>query len=70
MGTMAQRTISATVLRSTGIGAATCTALMIPAMLARMNGREEIEWQDPSWEVVGAQRTSRGGRLESGRDNR
>ncbi|GAB7326827.1 hypothetical protein MBLNU13_g10760t1 [Cladosporium sp. NU13] len=45
-------TILASTLRSTGVGALTGTALMIPAVYMRMYGREEIEWKDRSWRLL------------------
>jgi len=45
-------TILASTLRSTGIGALTGTALMVPAVYMRMYGREEIEWKDRSWRLL------------------
>jgi len=45
-------TMLASTLRSTGVGALTGTALMIPAVYMRMHGREEIEWKDRSWRLL------------------
>jgi hypothetical protein len=45
-------TILAATLRSTGFGALTGTALMVPAVYMRMKGREEIEWKDRSWRLL------------------
>jgi hypothetical protein len=45
-------TILAATLRSTGFGALTGTALMVPAVYMRMYGREEIEWKDRSWRLL------------------
>lgn len=39
-------------LRSTGVGAVTGTALLGVALVARMWGREQIEWQDRSWRLL------------------
>lgn len=45
-------TMLASTLRSTGVGALTGTALMIPGVYMRMYGREEIEWKDRSWRLL------------------
>jgi hypothetical protein len=45
-------TILASTLRSTGVGALTGTALMVPAVYMRMYGREEIDWKDRSWRLL------------------
>ena len=47
-----QRTLLATTLRSTGYGAIVSTGLMVPALIARMWNREEIEWKDRSWRLL------------------
>ncbi|KAK0261990.1 hypothetical protein LTR91_020982 [Friedmanniomyces endolithicus] len=44
--------ISASALRRTGAGALLGTVLMVPALMARMWGREEIEWRDRSWRLL------------------
>lgn len=49
---MRNETILATTLRSTGFGALTGTALMVPAVFMRMRGREDIEWKDRSWRLL------------------
>lgn len=49
---MRNETILATTLRSTGVGALTGTALMVPGIYMRMRGREEIEWKDRSWRLL------------------
>ena len=49
---LSTETILASTLRSTGIGALTGTALMIPGLYMRMRGREEIEWKDRSWRLL------------------
>ncbi|EME43761.1 hypothetical protein DOTSEDRAFT_71564 [Dothistroma septosporum NZE10] len=51
-GSTVQRALLATTLRSTGIGAVAFTALMVPGIVMRMNGREEIEWKDRSWRLM------------------
>jgi hypothetical protein len=42
-----------TLLRSTGRGAVIGTGLLGVALVRRMWGREEIEWQDRSWRLLG-----------------
>jgi len=44
--------LSVQILRSSGVGAAITTALMLVATPARMWGREEIEWEDRSWRLL------------------
>ncbi|KAK5708722.1 hypothetical protein LTR17_020432 [Elasticomyces elasticus] len=44
--------IIARILRTTGVGALIGTVLMVPALAARMWGREDIEWQDRSWRLL------------------
>ena len=39
-------------LRSIGIGAVIGTGLMVPGLVMRMWGREEIEWKDRSWRLL------------------
>ena len=41
-----------TTLRSTGVGAAIGTGLMLVAVPGRMWGRDEIEWHDRSWRLL------------------
>ncbi|TKA70557.1 hypothetical protein B0A55_06236 [Friedmanniomyces simplex] len=44
--------ITASALRTTGAGALIGTVLMVPALVARMWGREDIEWRDRSWRLL------------------
>ena len=41
-----------TLLRSTGTGATIATGVLAVGLLARMWGREEIEWKDRSWRLL------------------
>ena len=40
------------ILRSTGVGAAIGTGVSAVGLMARMWGREEIEWRDRSWRLL------------------
>ncbi|KAF2207715.1 hypothetical protein CERZMDRAFT_88373 [Cercospora zeae-maydis SCOH1-5] len=44
--------VSGTTLAITGRWALVTTALMIPATIGRMWGREDIEWRDRSWRLL------------------
>lgn len=44
--------LSAASLSTTGRWAIVTTALMVPATIGQMWGREEIEWQDRSWRLL------------------
>jgi len=39
-------------VRSSGVGAAVTTAIMLVGIPARMWGREDIEWRDRSWRLL------------------
>lgn len=41
-----------TILRSTGVGAVIGTGVLAVGLVARMWGREEIEWKDRSWRLL------------------
>ncbi len=41
-----------TILRSTGTGATIATGVLAVGLIARMWGREEIEWKDRSWRLL------------------
>ncbi|KAF4551311.1 Hypothetical protein D9617_14g077680 [Elsinoe fawcettii] len=43
---------SSLLLRRTGPAAIIGTAFMVPGLLMRMKGREEIEWQSRSWRLL------------------
>jgi len=45
-------TFTATVLKSSGVGAVVGVGLMCVALPGRMWGREEIEWKDRSWRLL------------------
>lgn len=51
-GKLSGEPILASTLRSAGIGAVAGTALMIPGLYMRMQGRDEIEWKDRSWRLL------------------
>ncbi|RDW62556.1 hypothetical protein BP5796_10858 [Coleophoma crateriformis] len=45
-------TLTATVLRSTGVGAVVGTGLLAIGLPVQMRGKEEIEWADRSWRLL------------------
>lgn len=51
-GTPRALLLSPTTLATTGRWALITTALMVPATIGRMWGREDIEWRDRSWRLL------------------